>query len=163
MTSAPRVDTFCPSIGWSITSRQLLSVMPRQEGSGLCYGDSGGPLISLEPEGRATSALDLIEGESALRQESVEGRRRSAIIGVESIGSISCMGTERIQLIKDQTEWLRATLRGSTDDLDQSSLCQIGEVYCDGLRAYSCPYGRLIIQDCPTAELCAPAQDCLSA
>ena len=141
---------------------QLLSVSPKHSGTGLCYGDSGGPLISLEPLARTVSARILLEDESLLGQQESE-QRRSAIVGLESIGSRSCMGVERVQLISAQEAWLRATLDGAAESLEEFTTCRIGQVSCDGLRGYICPYGRPIIQDCPLDELCPPAREGLQS
>ena len=89
---------------------------------GLCFGDSGAPLIGVLP------------GQGPV------------VLGIESWGSSTCRGIEHIVRLDRAQEWVRTIER--MNDLPGPECADDGVSYCWGQSLVSCVDGGRIVTDC---------------
>jgi MYXO-CTERM domain-containing protein len=89
---------------------------------GICFGDSGGPVMTVNPAGEIV------------------------ILGVESSGDSSCWGRDRLTRLDAIADWIDAIVSGDPPEDMCGAVSFLGE--CDGQVARWCQNGAIEERDC---------------
>ncbi len=96
---------------------------------GICFGDSGGPVMTTDDTGEIV------------------------VLAVESWGDQSCVGIDHLTRLDVLDEWLNAFIEGGVPETECGDLDYLGR--CDGVVAEWCENGAIRRQDCgQRGQLC---------